>query len=412
MPLPQTFTSESVTEGHPDKIADAISDRILDAYLTEDPQSRVAVETLVAGNNIVVAGEVRSQADVDIADIVRKRYQSVGYTAQNGYAPEDLQIVSLLTRQSPEIAGGVDHGYSDAETARLTAQQARVDDDLEETSVKDQLGAGDQGLMFGYATDETEQYLPTPGFLAHMLSLQLTSARKKGALPFLGPDGKTQVTVLYENDTPVAVDTVVVSTQHSRDVDLHDLRTAVMKKVVYPILETSDLRISDTKVLINPAGEFVLGGPLADAGVTGRKIIVDTYGGMARHGGGAFSGKDGTKVDRSMAYALRWVAKNIVAAKLAKRIEVQAAYAIGVAEPVGIYVNTFGTGVLESDELYSKLIRSVFDLRPQSVIASLELTSPIFSTTTNYGHFGKSWLPWERIDMVNALLQIAKTIND
>ena len=370
------FTSESVTEGHPDKVCDQISDSILDAILEQDAQARVAVETMVTKGLVHVAGEVTTEAYVEIPDIIRDTISRIGYTSsQVGFDGNSCGVSVSIGSQSPEIADLV---FS-----------------------HDEQGAGDQGIMFGYATDETPVLMPLPIYASHRLAQALATARHDGVLDFLRPDGKTQVTIGYDGHSPQTIDTVLISTQHD-DVDrvsLEEVRHAVREVVIDPILETFALDKSDTRIMVNPMGPFVLGGPGADAGLTGRKIIVDTYGGASRHGGGAFSGKDPSKVDRSAAYAMRWVAKNAVAAGLASRIEVQVAYAIGVAEPVGVYVETFGTGAV-SDEQITRAIREVFDLRPAAIIEHLDLKRPIFSQTASYGHFGRE-LPdftWERTD--------------
>lgn len=386
------FTSESVTEGHPDKICDQISDSILDALLTVDPLSNVAVETLVNTGQVHVAGEVTTNGYVDIPSIVRKTILDIGYNSStHGFDGEFCGVSVSIGEQSPDINSGV---YNSLEARRGTAA-----DDL------DRQGAGDQGIMFGYATNETEVLMPAPIYVAHRLAEQLTKVRKDGTLPNLRPDGKTQVTLGYdENFKPVMIDTVVVSTQHTADYDLDQLSADIQQHVIEPVLASFDFDSSQAKFIINPAGRFVQGGPVGDAGLTGRKIIVDTYGGMARHGGGAFSGKDPSKVDRSAAYAMRWVAKNIVAAGLADRAEVQVAYAIGQAAPVGIYVETFGT---EKVEIYKieQAIREVFDLRPLAIIRDLELRRPIYAKTAANGHFGREdrEFTWERTNRVSEL---------
>ena len=390
------FTSESVTEGHPDKICDAISDSVLDALLTEDPRARVAVETLVTTGQVHVVGEVTTSAYADIPKIVRDRVLEIGYdSSSKGFDGNSCGVNIAIGAQSPEIAGGVDVSH-EARSGVLT------DDEVARQ------GAGDQGLMFGYACSDTPELMPLPISLAHRLSRRLTEVRKSAVLPYLRPDGKTQVTIEYAGDKPVRLDTIVISTQHAADIDLNnlltpDLRTHVVDAVLAdPNL--ADLDTADVRLLVNPSGSFVLGGPMGDAGLTGRKIIVDTYGGMARHGGGAFSGKDPSKVDRSAAYAMRWVAKNVVAAGLARRCEVQVAYAIGKAHPVGLYVETFGTETVPVDRL-TAAIREVFDLRPAAIIRDLDLLRPIYRKTAAYGHFGRD-LPeftWERTDRVDAL---------
>ncbi|WP_421084132.1 methionine adenosyltransferase [Rothia nasimurium] len=386
------FTSESVTEGHPDKICDQISDAILDALLTEDPHSNVAVETMVTTGQVMVAGEVTTRGYVDIPKIVRSTILGIGYNSSTqGFDGEFCGVSISIGEQSPDINSGV---YNSLEVRQGTAS-----DEL------DKQGAGDQGIMFGYATNETDVLMPAPIYVAHRLSEQLTKVRKDGTLPGLRPDGKTQVTLGYdENFKPVMIDTVVVSTQHAADYDLAQLDADIRQYVIEPVLASFDFDASQAKFIINPAGQFVQGGPVGDAGLTGRKIIVDTYGGMARHGGGAFSGKDPSKVDRSAAYAMRWVAKNIVAAGLADRAEVQVAYAIGQAAPVGIYVETFGTEKVPVSSIEAA-IRKVFDLRPLAIIRDLELRRPIYAKTAANGHFGREDydFTWERTNRVNEL---------
>jgi S-adenosylmethionine synthetase len=389
------FTSESVTEGHPDKICDAISDSVLDALLEQDPGSRVAVETLVTTGQVHVAGEVTTSANVDIPTIVRDRILQIGYdSSDKGFDGNSCGVNVAIGKQSPDIAQGVD-----------TAHETRVEgagDPL------DKQGAGDQGLMFGYAIKDTPELMPLPIALAHRLARRLTEVRKNGVLDYLRPDGKTQVTVQYDGTTPVRLDTVVLSTQHADGIDLDKTLTPdIREKVVNTVLadlnhDTMDT--SDFRLLVNPTGKFVLGGPMGDAGLTGRKIIVDTYGGWARHGGGAFSGKDPSKVDRSAAYAMRWVAKNVVAAGLADRVEVQVAYAIGKAAPVGLFVETFGTETVDPARI-EKAITSVFDLRPGAIIRDLDLLRPIYAQTAAYGHFGRTdiELPWEQLTKVDDL---------
>ncbi|NDZ95172.1 methionine adenosyltransferase [Streptomyces sp. SID6673] len=389
------FTSESVTEGHPDKICDAISDSILDAMLAQDPKARVAVETLVTTGQVHVAGEVTTTAYVDIPGIVREKILEIGYdSSTKGFDGASCGVNVAIGAQSPDIAGGV-----------FTSHESRSG--ISEDEIDSQ-GAGDQGLMFGYATDETPELMPVPIALAHRLSRRLTEVRKSGVLPYLRPDGKTQVTIEYDGDKPVRLDTVVISTQHAADIDLDNMLTpdirakvvdSVLADLALPGLDTSEVRL-----LVNPTGKFVLGGPMGDAGLTGRKIIVDTYGGMARHGGGAFSGKDPSKVDRSAAYAMRWVAKNAVAAGLAGRIEVQVAYAIGKAAPVGLFVETFGTERVDPTVI-EKVIAEEFDLRPLAIIRDLDLLRPIYAPTAAYGHFGRTDvdLPWERTDRAEKL---------
>ena len=385
------FTSESVTEGHPDKICDQISDSILDALLTVDPHARVAVETLVTTGLVHVAGEVTTSGYVEIPSIVRDRIAHIGYLSSDaGFDGRSCGVSVSIGGQSPDIAQGVDAAY---ESRELSSDDAI-----------DRQGAGDQGIMFGFATRETPQLMPLAPWLAHRLAERLTEVRKTGMLDYLRPDGKTQVTIGYEGDVPRTVETVVLSTQHAPHVSTEQLRAEVMDLVIRPTLERVDLDASAPKVLINPTGRFEIGGPQGDAGLTGRKIIVDTYGGMARHGGGAFSGKDPSKVDRSGAYAMRWVAKNVVAAGLARRCEVQVAYAIGAAHPVGLFVETFGTGTV-ADEVLEKAISTVFDLRPGAIVRDLDLLRPIYRPTAAYGHFGRADLdlPWERLDRAEAL---------
>jgi S-adenosylmethionine synthetase len=388
------FTSESVTEGHPDKIADQISDSILDAMLAEDPRSRVAVETLITTGLVHVAGEVTTEGYVDIPAIVRDTVLGIGYdSSRKGFDGASCGVSVSIGSQSPDIAQGVD-----------TAFEARTHLEEAEDAIARQ-GAGDQGLMFGYATDETPELMPLPIALAHRLARRLSAVRKDGSVPYLRPDGKTQVTVVYEDDQPVAVDTVVVSSQHAEDISIETLLTPdIQELVVAPELAALGLPTDGYRLLVNPTGKFVIGGPMGDAGLTGRKIIVDTYGGYARHGGGAFSGKDPSKVDRSAAYAMRWVAKNVVAAGLASRCEVQVAYAIGKAEPVGLFVDTFGTGAVE-DSVLQAAITEVFDLRPAAIIRDLDLLRPIYAQTSAYGHFGRdnkdfSWESTERAELL------------
>ncbi|ATE58400.1 methionine adenosyltransferase [Actinosynnema pretiosum] len=386
------FTSESVTEGHPDKICDAISDSILDALLAKDPTSRVAVETLVTTGQVHVAGEVTTEAYVDIPSIVREKILEIGYdSSAKGFDGHSCGVNVAIGAQSPDIAQGVDTAYEQ--------RTGDAGDDI------DQQGAGDQGLMFGYACTDTPELMPLPIALAHRLSRRLTAVRKDGSVPYLRPDGKTQVTIEYAGDQPVRLDTVVVSTQHADGIDLEQLLGVdVRERVVAPEIEGLGLDTSDVRLLVNPTGRFVIGGPMGDAGLTGRKIIVDTYGGMARHGGGAFSGKDPSKVDRSAAYAMRWVAKNAVAAGLATRIEVQVAYAIGKAAPVGLFVETFGTETVDPSKI-QQAITEVFDLRPAAIIRDLDLLRPIYAPTAAYGHFGRTdvELPWEDTSRADAL---------
>jgi S-adenosylmethionine synthetase len=386
------FTSESVTEGHPDKIADQISDAILDSLLKDDPKSRVAVETLLTTGQVHIAGEVTTTAYADIARLVRETILAIGYdSSKKGFDGASCGVSVSIGSQSPDIAQGVD-----------TAYESRVEGDTDEL---DRQGAGDQGLMFGYACTDTPELMPLPIALAHRLSRRLAAVRKDGTVPYLRPDGKTQVTIEYDGHRAVRLDTVVVSTQHASDIDLDNLLTPdIREQVVAPEIAALDLDTTDYRLLVNPTGRFEIGGPMGDAGLTGRKIIVDTYGGMARHGGGAFSGKDPSKVDRSAAYAMRWVAKNVVAAGLAERCEVQVAYAIGKAEPVGLFVETFGTGLVEDVKIQEALLR-VFDLRPAAIIRDLDLLRPIYQQTAAYGHFGRD-LPdftWERTDRAEAL---------
>jgi S-adenosylmethionine synthetase len=392
------FTSESVTEGHPDKIADQISDSILDALLADDPSSRVAVETLITTGQVHVAGEVTTTAYADIPSLVRERILAIGYdSSRKGFDGESCGVSISIGSQSPDIAQGVDSAY-----------EARVEGSEDAIAAQ---GAGDQGLMFGYASDETPELMPLPIWLAHRLAEKLTEVRKNGTVPYLRPDGKTQVTIEYVDDKAVRLDTVVVSSQHAEDIDLDTLlKPDIEEHVVRPVLEGLGIETEGYRLLVNPTGRFVIGGPMGDAGLTGRKIIVDTYGGMARHGGGAFSGKDPSKVDRSAAYAMRWVAKNVVAAKLASRCEVQVAYAIGKAEPVGLFVETFGTETVDVDQIIDA-ITQVFDLRPAAIIRDLDLKRPIYAQTAAYGHFGRE-LPdftWERTDRAEQLAKIANS---
>ena len=391
------FTSESVTEGHPDKIADQISDAILDSLLSQDPTSRVAVETLITTGQVHVAGEVTTNGYADVMGIVRDTVIGIGYDSSvKGFDGNSCGVSISIGQQSPDIAQGVD----DAFEHRVSAAADPLD--LQ--------GAGDQGLMFGYACDDTKELMPLPIWLAHELAQQLSKVRKSGALPYLRPDGKTQVTIEYDGDKAVALDTVVISSQHAEEVDVaKQLTPEIIEHVIDPILAKIDLPRKDLRTLINPTGRFVIGGPMGDAGLTGRKIIVDTYGGMARQGGGAFSGKDPSKVDRSAAYAMRWVAKNVVAAGLARRCEVQVAYAIGKAQPVGVFVETFGTETVPVQKIQSA-VTSVFDLRPAAIIRDLNLKRPIYSQTAAYGHFGRE-LPnftWEVTNRVAELQAAVK----
>jgi S-adenosylmethionine synthetase len=386
------FTSESVTEGHPDKIADQISDAILDSLLAQDPKSRVAVETLITTGQVHVAGEVTTDGYADVMNIVRDTVLRIGYdSSEKGFDGNSCGVSISIGQQSQDIAQGVDDAFEN-----------RVGSSVDPLDLQ---GAGDQGLMFGYACNDTPELMPLPISLAHKLAKQLTDVRKSGALNYLRPDGKTQVTIEYKGDQAVSLDTIVISSQHAPDIDLEKkLAPEIKKFVIEPILKDVDLDLSKVKILVNPTGRFVIGGPMGDAGLTGRKIIVDTYGGMARHGGGAFSGKDPSKVDRSAAYAMRWVAKNIVAAGLADRCEVQVAYAIGKAQPVGLFIETFGTNKFDLGKI-SAAVDAVFDLRPAAIIRDLQLLRPIYSQTAAYGHFGRNLdtFTWEKTDRVNEL---------
>lgn len=386
------FTSESVTEGHPDKIADQISDAVLDAILTQDPKGRVACETIVTTGQVHIFGEISTQCYVDIAHIARETINNIGYNrAKFGFDGNTCGVLISIDEQSPDIAMGVDKA--------LEAKEGQA--------AEEETGAGDQGMMFGYATNETESYMPMPAYLANKLALQLTKVRKEGVLPYLRPDGKTQVTVEYDDGKPVRVDTIVISSQHAPEVSNEQIRKDIIEKVINPIVP-AEMLDAETKYYINPTGRFVIGGPQGDAGLTGRKIIVDTYGGMARHGGGAFSGKDPSKVDRSAAYAARHVAKNIVAAGLADKCEIQLAYAIGVAHPVSVLVETFGTGKISDDKI-AELVRKNFSLSPTGIIRELDLLRPIYKQTAAYGHFGRTDvdLPWEHTEKAAALREQA-----
>ncbi len=383
------FTSESVTEGHPDKMCDAISDAILDALMKEDPMSRVACETCTTTGLVLVTGEITTNAYVDISSIVRNTVREIGYTDSSmGFDADTCSILISIDEQSNDIAMGVNHAY----------------DSNEECAGENSIGAGDQGIMFGYATNETESYMPYPIYLAHKLARQLTNVRKCGVLSYLRPDGKSQVTMEYDaQGKPIRVDTIVISTQHDPEVNQETIREDIINHVIFPIIERK-LIDDRTKIYVNPTGRFVIGGPHGDSGLTGRKIIVDTYGGMARHGGGAFSGKDCTKVDRSAAYAARYIAKNIVAAGLAERCEIQLSYAIGVAQPISIRIDTFGTGKV-SEEKMMEIVRENFDLRPMGIIEMLDLRKPIYRQVAAYGHFGRDdlELSWEKLDKIDIL---------
>jgi len=386
------FTSESVTEGHPDKIADQISDAILDSLIGQDKKSRVAVETLITTGQVHVAGEVTTDAYADVTGIIRETVINIGYdSSDKGFDGNSCGVSVSIGQQSQDIAQGVDDAYEN-----------RVASSVDPLDLQ---GAGDQGLMFGYACDDTKELMPLPIWLAHELAAQLAKVRKSGALPYLRPDGKTQVTIEYEGDKAIALNTVVISSQHAQEVSVEkQLTPEIIEQVINPIIAKIDLPKKDLRILINPTGRFVIGGPMGDAGLTGRKIIVDTYGGMARHGGGAFSGKDPSKVDRSAAYAMRWVAKNVVAAGFARRCEVQVAYAIGKAQPVGLFVETFGTETVPVNKIQDAVLQ-VFDLRPAAIIRDLDLLRPIYSKTSAYGHFGRELkeFTWESTSRVDAL---------
>ncbi|MGV3026330.1 methionine adenosyltransferase [Clostridium thermobutyricum] len=388
------FTSESVTEGHPDKICDQISDSVLDSILAKDPNARVACETAVTTGMVMVMGEITTNCYVDIPKVVRETIREIGYDrAKYGFDCDTCAVMTTIDEQSADIAMGVDEALESKEGQK---------DEVEA------VGAGDQGMMFGFATNETEEYMPTPIAMAHRLSRRLTEVRKNGTLSYLRPDGKTQVTVEYEDEKPVRIDTIVISTQHSEKVTLEQIQTDIREHVINAVIP-SELLDAETKYFINPTGRFVVGGPQGDSGLTGRKIIVDTYGGMGRHGGGAFSGKDSTKVDRSAAYAARWVAKNLVAAGVADKLEIQLAYAIGVAKPVSIGVETFKTGKI-SDEQIVSIVEKVFDLRPGAIIRDLDLRRPIYKQTAAYGHFGRTdvKLPWEELSKVEEIKALMK----
>ena len=396
MQSPSTlFTSESVTEGHPDKMCDQISDAVLDACLAQDPRSRVACEVATKTGFVLLFGEITTQAQLDFDELARQVIREIGYdSSEKGFDAATAGVLVAISKQSPDIAQGVD--------ASLEARARLTDDEVAS------IGAGDQGMMFGFACNETPTLMPMPIYLAHKLTRRLSEARKQGVLPWLRPDGKAQVTVEYAYGKPRRVHTVLVSTQHAPEISQEEVRAGVMEHIIKPVIP-SEMLDDDTRILVNPTGRFVIGGPMGDAGMTGRKIIVDTYGGMGRHGGGAFSGKDPTKVDRSAAYAARWVAKNIVAAGLAERCEIQLAYAIGVAEPVSIHIETFGTGRIP-DEVIERLVREHFDLRPGAIIRDLDLLRPMYRQVAAYGHFGRDDLdlPWERTDKADALREAGR----
>ena len=392
--MKKLFTSESVTEGHPDKLCDYISDNVLDAYLKQDSKSRVACETVCGKNLVLVTGEITSNATVDIEKVVRDTIKEIGYTDEKtDISYEKCNVIINISKQSADIALGVDKSY-ESKAISVDEKNNLISNSIA-SNVTESEGAGDQGMVFGFATDETDAFLPMPIYLAHRLAKRLTDVRKSGEISYLRPDGKVQVTVEYENDKPVRIDTIVVSTQHEENVDLEVLKKDIKEKVINKIID-ANLLDENTKYFINPTGRFVIGGPFGDTGLTGRKIIVDTYGGYSRHGGGAFSGKDSTKVDRSGSYMARFIAKNIVANGLAHKCEIQISYAIGVAKPVSIFVDTFGTGTVSDDEIV-RIIENNFDLTPRGIINTLDLEKPIFTKTTNYGHFGKKDLPWEQI---------------
>lgn len=373
------FTSESVSEGHPDKVCDIVSDSLLDAFLEKDPQSRVALECVTKTGFIMVCGELTTKADVDVQNVVRKAISEIGYSARWGFDPENCGVLTSISKQSPDIAMGVD------------------------SVGEHEQGAGDQGLMFGYATNETEEYMPLPIILAHKILIQLSKLRKSGELDYLGPDAKSQATIEYENFKPKRIHTVVVSSQHSADVELDRLRKEIIEKVIKPVC--GNLLDSQTIIHINPTGRFVVGGPVGDSGLTGRKIIVDSYGGMGRHGGGCFSGKDPSKVDRSGAYMARYVAKNVVAAGLADRCEIQVSYAIGIAEPISILVDCFGTNKIDEEKI-EEAIRKVFSFKPANIIKTLDLKKPVYKKTASYGHFGRDEFSWEKLDKVDELKRV------